>query len=117
MPATGILVSMPRTTAIPELPGRRFMSLPRAREVGRMAVARRQVRRERVRRVGATDGLHRPELSVDTAGGEKVVMSSVLDEASVIEDEDAIGAADRRQPVRDHERGAALHQPLQSLED
>ena len=42
-------------------------------------------------------------------------MAALLDEAPVLEDEDAVGAADRGEAVRDHEGGAALHQPLQRL--
>src|SRR4051794_37374167 len=44
-------------------------------------------------------------------------MRALLDDPAVIEHQDAIEAAHRRQPMRDHDRGASLHQPLHRLLD
>ena len=38
-------------------------------------------------------------------------MVALLDDRALVHDEDRVGVADRREPVGDHERGAALHQP------
>ena len=47
------------------------------------------------------------ELGVEPAGGEQLVVAAPLDDAAVVDDEDLVGLAHRRQPVGDHERGAA----------
>ena len=44
-------------------------------------------------------------------------MRALLDEAAALEHEDAVGVADRAQPVRDHERGAADEQLVEALLD
>src|SRR5581483_5369235 len=47
------------------------------------------------------------QLTVATAEREQLVMAAALDHFAVLEDEDLVGALDRRQAVRDDERGPA----------
>ena len=44
-------------------------------------------------------------------------MVALLDDAAAVEHQDAVEAAHGRQPMRDHDRGASLHQPLHRLLD
>ena len=44
-------------------------------------------------------------------------MRALLDDLAAVEHQDPVEAAHRRQPVRDHDRGPALHQPLHRLLD
>src|SRR5258708_7178221 len=44
-------------------------------------------------------------------------MAALLDDFATVEHQDAVEAAHRRQSVRDHDRGAALHQPFHRLLD
>ena len=57
------------------------------------------------------------ELVVEALLREQLVVRSLLDQLAVVQDEDQVGVADRGQPVGDHERGAALHQVLERVED
>ena len=50
------------------------------------------------------------ELPVASAEREQLVVRAALDDLAVLEHEDLVGAADRRQPVRDDERRAAVAQ-------
>ncbi len=54
--------------------------------------------------LGADEGL--VELLVQAAGVTQFVVAAPFDDPTVVEDEDLIGVGDRRQTVRDHERGA-----------
>src|SRR5208337_901463 len=49
------------------------------------------------------------ELSEMSAEMHELVEAAALDDAAACEYEDAVGVADGREPVRDHEGGAALH--------
>ena len=51
------------------------------------------------------------ERRVEAAGAEQLVVGALLDDAPVLEDDDHVGVADRRQAVGDHEGGAAVEQP------
>ena len=44
-------------------------------------------------------------------------MRAALDDFAMVDHEDLVGRADRAQAVRDHEAGAAFHQPQQGLLD
>ena len=44
-------------------------------------------------------------------------MRPLLDDLAVLEDDDQVGVADRRQAVRDDERGAAVQEPPQRVLD
>ena len=44
-------------------------------------------------------------------------MRALLDDAAVLEHDDQVGIADRREPVRDDERGSVLEQQMQRLLD
>ena len=46
---------------------------------------------------------------------EQLVVAADLDDAAALEHDDRIGAADRREPVRDDERGAVQHQRRQRV--
>src|SRR5262245_6730235 len=49
------------------------------------------------------------ELGIKMVGADQLVMGTVLDDAAALDRDDAVGAAHHRQPVRDDEHGAALH--------
>ena len=55
------------------------------------------------------------ELGVLAAGGQQLVVAAALDDAPVVEDQDHVGLADRRQPVGDDQRGAPLQGGGQGL--
>jgi len=44
-------------------------------------------------------------------------MRAVLDDPSAVEHEDPVGPLDGREPMRDHDRGPAEHQPSEGLLD
>src|SRR5271156_1935073 len=44
-------------------------------------------------------------------------MGAALDDVSAFDNQNLIGAADGREAMRDHERGAALHEEAESLLD
>ena len=45
---------------------------------------------------------------IQAAMGQQLVVAAALDDVAALVDEDQVGAQDRRQPVRDGHRGAAL---------
>ena len=47
----------------------------------------------------------------------QLVVRPLLDDAAVLEDDDQVGVADRREPVRDHEGRAAREQRRSALLD
>src|SRR5260221_12930828 len=56
--------------------------------------------------------------AIDAAGTRsKRRVAALLDDLAAVEHENAIEAAHRRQPVRDHDRGTVLHQPHHRLLD
>src|ERR687892_2762316 len=55
------------------------------------------------------------ELRKDAALGQKVREAAALDDAAVLEHQNEVGLAYRRQAMRDHERRAALHDVPQRL--
>src|SRR5437868_5669732 len=58
------------------------------------------------------------QAAIDAAGlAREPGMRALLDDLAAVEHQDAIEAAHRRQPVRDHDRGPAPHQPLHRLLD
>src|SRR5438445_4220352 len=48
------------------------------------------------------------EVVVEAAARQQLLVAALLDDPSVVHDQDGVGAADGRQAVRDHEAGAAL---------
>ena len=61
--------------------------------------------------------LHGVQLRVHTVRAQQRLVRPALDDRAAVHHEDLVGVMDRRQPVRDHERRAAGHQPIQRLED
>src|ERR1041385_6683161 len=57
------------------------------------------------------------ELAVAAAEGDELVVRPALDDLAVLEDEDLIGALDRRQAVGDHERRSTTAQGAQAVAD
>ena len=53
-------------------------------------------------------GLCGDQRRVDAAVGEEVVMGALLHDSPLLEDDDPVGAANRREAVSDHERGPPL---------
>src|SRR6267142_2711675 len=60
--------------------------------------------------------LEQPAIDSSRPGGERG-MGTLLDDLAAVEHQDAVEAAHRRQPVRDHDRGASLDEPLHRLLD
>ena len=58
-----------------------------------------------------------PHTGIKPAACQKLGMGSALGDAALIQHDDLVGADDRREPVRDHERGAVARHPLQRLLD
>src|SRR6185369_12017189 len=54
---------------------------------------------------------------VEAAGGEQLAVAAHFDDTAGVDDDDAVGALDRREAVRDDEAGAPLHQPVERLLD
>ena len=46
---------------------------------------------------------------------EELCVAAVLDDATVVEDDDDIGVLNRREPMRDDERATSFEQPVQCL--
>ncbi len=65
------------------------------------------------RRVFVLDAM---QLGIDAAEGHQFVVGAFLDHHAVLQHDDLVGVAQRAQAVRDHDHGAALHQPLQALD-
>ena len=61
--------------------------------------------------------LHLPvvEAGVEALTGDQVGVRPLLDDPAMIDHGDAVGPADRGQPVGDDERHAAAHQALERL--
>src|SRR5436189_228976 len=57
------------------------------------------------------------KLAVKPAASHELVVRSLLDDAAVVQNDDEVGVADRREPVRDHEGGTCLHHLLERIED
>src|SRR5262245_56884760 len=57
------------------------------------------------------------QLAVERHALQVLFVRAEADHAAAIQHQDLVGVPYRRQPVRDHERGAALHQRLERLED
>jgi len=63
-------------------------------------------------------GLPLEQRTVDSVGTRNQRrMGALLDDVAAVEHQDTIEAAHGREPVRDHNRGAPLHQPLHRLLD
>src|SRR5712691_1769011 len=60
--------------------------------------------------------LEQPAIDSSRPGGERG-MGALLDDLAAVELQNPVEAAHRRQPVRDYDRGASLHQPLHRLLD
>ena len=56
-------------------------------------------------------------LDVARLGGHELDVRAVGDDPAAFDEHDAVGEADRRQPVRDHERGAAGQQRPERVVD
>ena len=59
--------------------------------------------------------LSRHQPRVDAGAREQRGMGARLDHAPLVEDQDAVGADHAREPVRDHQRGPAHHEPVERL--
>ena len=59
--------------------------------------------------------LERGEARVQSASGDERVVRALVDDAALVDDEDAVGVADRREAMRDHEGRAALHEPREGV--
>src|SRR5215472_11962991 len=57
---------------------------------------------------GARDGLLAEQARVATVAVDEIVVRAVLDDAAALDGEDAVGEAQRRQPVGDDDDGASL---------
>ena len=57
------------------------------------------------------------EPPVDAVRREQLGVASVLDDPALVQHVDAVDVLDRGQPVRDHQRGLALHQHVDALLD
>ncbi|KFI56632.1 HAD-superfamily hydrolase [Bifidobacterium callitrichos DSM 23973] len=57
------------------------------------------------------------ERVVPTLHRDELVMSAAFDDAAGFDDHDAVRVADRRQTMRDDERGAPLHEPVHAMLD
>ena len=78
----------------------------------------RNVEQSPERGIAALDvQLLREQVVVEPAPLHQLVVRALLDEAAALEDDDQVGVADRAQPVRDHERRAALEQLVEVLLD
>src|SRR5207249_11181964 len=69
----------------------------------------RQSRRTRRRRP-LRGKLHAVEARVDAVAGEQLAVRSLLAQLALVQDEDAVGVLDGREPVRDDERRPPLEQ-------
>ena len=61
--------------------------------------------------------MRRCRLVVVTLLGDELIMRAAFDYATVVEADDHIGVADRRESVRDDERGASLHKGIHAALD
>src|SRR5688572_17451760 len=57
------------------------------------------------------------EVAIAAAEGQQVAVPAALDELAAVEDEDLVGAGDRRQTVRDDEGRAPAAQRLEAVLD
>src|SRR5450755_3836539 len=57
------------------------------------------------------------ETVINSAQREKLLMRSLFTQATLVEDKDAMRMLNRAQPVRDHDGGAALKQPVEGFAD
>jgi len=57
------------------------------------------------------------ELIVRAVLGDKLLVRTTFDDVTVVEDDYHIGVAHGGEPVRDHERGAALHEGVHAVLD
>ena len=73
--------------------------------------------RHRRRVVQETAGLMLPQPGVGPVETEQFVVRALLGDLAVVEHDQLVHARDRAQPMRDHERGPALHEPPQRLLD
>ena len=56
-------------------------------------------------------------MAVETGPLDEVVVRAVLDDLALVDNEDEVGVANRREAVSDHERGPPLHDLVESVED
>ena len=67
--------------------------------------------------LGRVHGPVAVERRVEPALREQLVVRALLDDPAVLEDDDQVGVADRREAVRDDERGPAVQQAAERLLD
>ena len=67
--------------------------------------------------VGRPADLRAVQLGVEAAAGQQFAVRAALDDPSVVDHEDAIGVDDRRQAVRDDDRGSAAQDLVERLLD
>ena len=83
--------------------------------------ARGQVRGEKIRRAVVYQmapgisalKLQSRQTGIKPALNDQALVRADLDDAALVEHQDAVAGQHGRQPMRDHQRGAALHQPRQ----
>src|SRR4051794_29722915 len=56
-----------------------------------------------------------PHARVKSVARQEALMGAALDDLALIEHDDLVGADDRREPMRDHQRGAISGNPLESV--
>src|SRR5207249_4098426 len=101
--------------------GQASNSASRLRRSRRSDGCGRSVRREQARAGaravdgGFVDEPARVQTVVKAALCEELGMRAFLDDATAIEYEDAVSALHRRKPVRDDDRRAPAHEPIESL--
>ena len=74
-----------------------------------------RLRRRRVAQRGGLVELQGGEVCIEPAGCHQFAVPTALDQAALVDHQDAIGLQHRRQPVRDDQRAAAGHQPVECL--
>lgn len=62
-------------------------------------------------------GLHAPQAGINTAGCDQVIVTALLDELTVFQDEDAVGVADGGQAMGDDNGGASYRNLLERALD
>lgn len=61
--------------------------------------------------------LERPEVRVEAAFGEELVVTALLRDLATVEDNNAIHLTDRREPVRDDDDGLSFHERVEGILD
>src|SRR5437763_10507229 len=62
-------------------------------------------------------GLAVPEVGIEAARIEQLIVRSALNRATIVEDDDLVGVDDGRQAMSDHDRSPAFGHPVERLLD